>query len=287
MVEAIKDRLTETEVVIKIPVLTRDQEFRLFHARKFGISLKLTLASHVFGDKFKRSCRQVTDIDDLLVRANEGLVAHAALKYGDKSVDSDDLKQAGYLGLLRAIDTFDYQKGYKFSTYAVWWIRKTVGEENSRFTEGIYIPRHQVLRNRCVLRATDNMTDIGDCQTIASKTELTPAQVKFTLALLSSGILKTVSLDVPIKNGDSATRGQTVSSPDDSELERFFLRDQFKSMFEILTPKERRVLTLRYGLTDNSEKFLREIARELEITVWSVVTTEKEALDKLREFLRV
>ena len=99
MVEAIKDRLAETEEVIKIPVLTRDQECRLFHARKLGISLSLALASPLFDDEFKRGCRQVSDIDDLLVRANEGLVAYAALKYGDKSVDPDDLKQAGYTGL--------------------------------------------------------------------------------------------------------------------------------------------------------------------------------------------
>lgn len=270
----------------QVRVLTKDQEYRLFDARKKGISLRMALMSFVFDDEFRERWECVSSIDDLLVRANEGLVARTAIHYGNPNIDIEDRKQEGKIGLFKAIERFDHTRGYKFSTYATWWIRQKISISYNTETQGVYIPRHQSLRNSWVLSATDDLTDIDDITGIATQTKLTAAQVKFTLALLSSGILNSSSLDTPTSEHSDILVRQTVSISDEDEHDRLFLEDLFESMFKFLSPRERKVLNLRYGLSEDEPKSSRRVARELKTTVWKISTTEKEALEKLRRFLK-
>jgi RNA polymerase primary sigma factor len=219
-----------------------------------------------------------------LVEANLRLVVSVARRYRTTSLSLLDLVQEGNLGLLKAVDRFEYRRGFKFSTYATWWIRQAITRAIAHSGRTVRLPVHTVeALNRIEATRRKLSSELGHDPTsddIARHLQMKPEKVK---RLLRSDT-PLISLDAPIS--EAAVVGDLIadagaSSPDAPLIEQDTFR-QVAAAFELLNARERRVLGLRYGLANGREHTLQETADLMSCTREAVRQLERRAFNRLR-----
>ncbi|WP_120723647.1 RNA polymerase sigma factor [Streptomyces hundungensis] len=276
----------------RIPLLTAAEEVELARRVEAGLFAEEKLTSTPDLDS-----QLALDLDKLvvmgrmakrrLIEANLRLVVSVAKRYVGRGLTMLDLVQEGNLGLIRAVEKFDYARGYKFSTYATWWIRQAMSRALADQARTIRVPVHVVeLINRVVRVQRRMLQERGYEPTpdeVAAHLDLTPERVGEVLRLAQ----EPVSLHAPVGEEDDVALGDLIEDGDAAspvESAAFLLlRQHLEAVLSTLGERERKVVQLRYGLADGRPRTLEEIGRIFGVTRERIRQIESKTLNKLRD----
>ncbi len=277
----------------RVPLLTTQQEVELAMQMEGGIRAeeKLKESDGELDTEeriiLERTSRLADRARKRLVEANLRLVVSIAKKYVGRGMSLLDLVQEGNLGLIRAVEKFDYRKGFKFSTYATWWIRQAVTRSLADQGRTIRVPVHMVETiNKLAQVQRTLMQELGREPTIAdiaSELELDPEKVTELRRIAQDPI----SLEAPLGGEDDSTLGDFVEDKDAEipvEAASFKLLQQYLSLaLEELNDRERQVVIMRFGLADGKVRTLEEVGAHFRVTRERIRQLETKALAKLRQ----
>jgi RNA polymerase primary sigma factor len=272
-------------------LLTAEEEVNLAKRIEAGLYAEYKLETEPDLDEDYRRDLQLIAEDGRrakahMLEANLRLVVSVAKKYSDRGLSLLDVVQEGNLGLIRAVEKFDYTKGYKFSTYAMWWIRQAIQRGFADAARTIRLPVHVLEMLSKLSRVERDMHQrLGREPTpeeLAVELDRTPDQIEELLRTSRQPI----SLDSTIGEDGETSIGdliEDVDAPEASELvDRQLMADQLRNALDALTPREATIMAMRFGLYDGNPHTLDEIGRALGLTRERIRQLEKQSLSKLR-----
>ncbi len=279
----------------KVPLLTPERETELAKGMSAGFEAQAILddAEHNGEDlspevvkELKRAAKKGERCKQDLAEANLRLVVSIAKRYVGRGMLFLDLIQEGNLGLIKAVEKFDYTKGYKFSTYATWWIRQAITRAIADQARTIRIPVHMVETINKVIRVSRQLLqELGHDPTpeeIAEEMNMPVDKVREILKIAQ----EPVSLETPIGEEEDSHLGDFIPDEDASEPSEAasftLLKEQLVEVLSTLTPREEKVLKLRFGIEDGHTRTLEEVGKEFHVTRERIRQIEAKALRKLR-----
>jgi RNA polymerase primary sigma factor len=275
-------------------LLTADDEVTLAKQRERGESALKQLEQGVDNpdtrDQLRQEAERGKQARDRLIQGNFRLVISIAKQYQGYGVPFLDLIQEGNLGLMRAIDKFDFRRGFKLSTYATWWIRQAVGRAVADYGRNIRLPVHMNERLRRLYRLSQRLEqELGrkpSTEELAEEMNIPAGKIQAMLGLSQD----TLSLEMPVGEEQESELGQfiedEISPAPDDRASHELLHEDVEEALETLSPRESRILRLRFGLHDGHSYTLEEVGRKFGLTRERVRQIEKHALRRLRHASR-
>jgi len=276
----------------RVPLLTTEEEVDLAMRIETGNAAELKLGKQNGNGSTKRRDELQAEVQDAmaardhLIKANTRLVVSIAKKYMARGVPFLDLIQEGNLGLMKAVEKFDYHRGYRFSTYATWWIRQTITRSIADQGRTIRVPVHMSDRIRRLYKEARQLEqELGRKPTpeeIAEKMELDPRKVQWMMRVS----WRPLSLESPVGEEEDSELGsfvedETTPTPTQSATQNL-LRDKIEEVLTSLSPREARILRLRFGLHNGRSYTLEEVGQKFGLTRERIRQIEGKALRRLR-----
>ena len=280
------------DAIAKTPLLSAEEEVQLARAIEAGLFAREILDGNetTSTDATREELEQLVELGDQamqrFIKANLRLVVSVARKYGRAQMPLLDLVQEGNTGLIRAVEKFDYRKGFKFSTYATWWIRQAITRAIADQARTIRIPVHMVETiNKMVRISRQLVQKLGrepSDEEIAHEMEIESGRVEEIRRIAQLP----VSLETPIGEEEDSQLGDFIEdrnmpSPEDAAAGNL-LHEQIEEMLDALSDREREVLRYRFGLEDGRSYTLEEVGRRFGVTRERIRQIEAKALRKLR-----
>ena len=273
-----------------IPLLTPEEELELARGYQRGRAaeeqLKKGIPDHQTRQRLLKEMEEGHRARERLVKANSRLVVSVARKYIGRGVPLADLIQEGSLGLMRAIERFDPERGYRLSTYAIWWIRQAITRAVAYQGRTIRLPAHVVEEisrlNRASRRLTKELGREPTEEELAEELDISPEKV----ADLTRVAAEPVSLDIPVGEEEISSLAEfiedEVTPPPTAEASHSLLEEQLEEVLASLTPREAKVIRLRFGLDGGRSYTLEEVGQKIGLTRERVRQIQAEALRHLR-----
>ena len=276
----------------RVPLLTPEEEVQLALDIKAGSDAKekmeadFDILAPEEKAELKKQVSRGNTARKRLSEANLRLVVSIAKRYVGRGMQFLDLIQEGNLGLIKAVEKFDYTKGYKFSTYATWWIRQAITRAIADQARTIRIPVHMVETiNKTIRVSRQLLQELGhdpSAEEIAKEMGMPAEKVRDILRIAQ----EPVSMETPIGEEEDSHLGDFIPDEDASEPSEVasfsLLREQLEEVLDTLTPREKKVLELRFGMADGHSRTLEEVGKEFNVTRERIRQIEAKALRKLR-----